>query len=506
MNSPVGAGDTPSIIDLLVIGGGINGVGVARDAVGRGLSVTLAESGDLAGATSSYSSKLIHGGLRYLENFEFRLVSEALAERETLLTIAPHLVWPARFIMPHVPELRPRWMIRTGLFLYDHLGRRTRLPGSSAVRLDSGVFHDGLRDQYRHGFIYSDCRADDARLVIANAIDAQQRGATILPRTAVLNAQRRHDHWVVQLSNGRSLKARSIVNAAGPWVKEVLNNRLKVPSSDSIRLVRGSHLVMPKLYAGDHAFILQNDDRRVIFMIPYEGRFTLVGTTDVVETGDPAHPVATDAEAEYLCRAIGRFLAKPSHPGDAVHRFAGVRPLYDDGSGDPSSITRDYTLRVDHEQDAAPVLSIFGGKLTTYRRLAEQVVDKIEPFVAGTPLQGSGWTGSQVLPGGDFGSGGLAKFRTDLANAYPWLDQPLCHSLLRRHGSRIHELLDGVRNQNDLGQNFGGNLTEREVEWFRRHEWANSADDILWRRSKCGLHMSAAQRTAFAGHIAASTH
>lgn len=498
------------LTDLLVVGGGINGVGVARDAIGRGLSVTLLDSGDLAGATSSYSSKLIHGGLRYLENFEFRLVSEALAERETLLTIAPHLVWPARFIMPHVPELRPRWMIRTGLFLYDHLGRRTRLQGSSGVRLDSGTYHDGLRNDYRHGFIYSDCRTDDARLVIANAIDAQQRGANILPRTALISAQRHHDHWAAQLSNGTTINARFIVNAAGPWVKEVLNRRLMVPSSDAVRLIRGSHLVMPKLYAGDHAFILQNDDRRVIFMIPYEGRFTLVGTTDVAETGDPAHPLATDAEAEYLCRAVGRYLVKQPHPADALHRFAGVRPLYDDGSGDPSSITRDYTLRVDHEHDAAPVLSIFGGKLTTYRRLAETVVDKLEPFFAGNARhahpQASGWTGKQLLPGGDFGDGGLTGFRAALAGTYPWLDPSLCLSLLRRHGSRIHAVLDGAQCMSDLGRQFGGNLTEREVHWFRVHEWAISADDILWRRSKCGLHMSAEQRSAFSDYIAAATN
>ncbi len=506
MSSPVGAGDTPSQVDLLVVGGGINGVGVARDAVGRGLSVTLVEKGDLAGATSSYSSKLIHGGLRYLEQFEFRLVSEALAERETLLTIAPHLVWPARFVMPHVPELRPRWMIRTGLFLYDHLGRRTRLPGSMAVRLDTLPYSDGLLAKYHHGFIYSDCRADDARLVIANAKDAEIRGAKILPRTTLVSAQRLHNHWQVMLSNGQQIAAHAIVNAAGPWVKEVLNNRLNVPSNDAVRLIRGSHLVMPKLYEGSHAFILQNDDRRVIFMIPYEGRFTLVGTTDVAETGDPAQPVATDAEAEYLCRAIGRYLAHVPKPHDAVLRFAGVRPLYDDGSGDPSSITRDYTLRLDHANDAAPVLSIFGGKLTTYRRLAEQVVDKIadyflEKLSDENCLQQSGWTGKAVLPGGDLGAMTHSEYRAALEAAYPWLETSLCHALFRRHGSRIHELLDGAHSTNDLGENFGGSLTAREVDWFCTQEWATSADDILWRRSKCGLHMTPEQRAVFSRNL-----
>jgi glycerol-3-phosphate dehydrogenase len=363
-------------------------------------------------------------------------------------------------------------------------------------------YSDGLQAKYRHGFIYSDCRADDARLVIANAQDAQMRGAKILPRTTLVSAQRLHSHWQVTLSNGQQIAARAIVNAAGPWVKEVLNNRLQVPSNDAVRLVRGSHLVMPKLYEGAHAFILQNDDRRVIFMIPYEGRFTLVGTTDVAETGDPSRPVATDAEAEYLCRAIGRYLARVPQPQEALLRFAGVRPLYDDGSGDPSSITRDYTLRLDHENDAAPVLSIFGGKLTTYRRLAEQVVDKIadyfpEKLSNQNSLPQSGWTGKAVLPGGDLGEQTIDQYRAELATKYPWLAVSLCNALFRRHGSRIHELLEGARSADDLGENFGGDLTEREVDWFRSHEWATTTEDILWRRSKCGLHMSNEQRAVF---------
>ena len=489
--------DTPQSappIDLLVIGGGINGAGIARDAAGRGFSVTLVERGDLAGATSSCSSKLVHGGLRYLEQFAFRLVAESLAERETLLRMAPHLVWPARFVMPHVPSLRPRWMIRAGLFLYDHLGGHhadSLLPGSASVRLDSGPFHAGLQDRYRHGFIYSDCRTDDARLVIANARDATRLGARILPRTELIAACRSGSLWQVQLAGGEALQARAIANVAGPWVKEVLNQRLGVPSADSVRLVRGSHLVLPRLYAGEHAFILQNDDRRVVFMIPYEGRFTLLGTTDVLETGDPLHPQPTAAEAAYLCAAAGRYLRQAPRPQDAVWRYAGVRPLYDDGSGDPSVITRDYTLRLDGNEHA-PVLSVFGGKLTTYRRLAEQVVDRLAVVLG---PRGPAWTAQSSLPGGDMPAGGLDGFvGQQIAPRYPWLPGSLREGLARRHGSELPDLLGDARGLEDLGEDFGGGLCERELEWMLAREWAHCADDILWRRSKCGLHMSPQQR------------
>ncbi len=494
-------------VDLLVIGGGINGVGIARDAVGRGLSVTLVERGDLAGATSSYSSKLIHGGLRYLEQFEFKLVAEALAEREILMGIAPHLVWPARFVMPHVPELRPRWMIRTGLFLYDNLGRlhghADLLPGSGAVRLDQAPYNHGLRNTLHHGFIYSDCRTDDARLVIANAQDARQRGARILTQTAVSSATRSHDIWTVQLSTGEQLRARAIANVAGPWVKSVLNEQLGVPSKDSVRLVRGSHLVMPKLYDGEHAFILQNDDRRVVFMIPYENDFTLLGTTDVVESGDPGKAQTSDAEAAYLCRAAGRYLAKTPSPDDAIWRFAGVRPLYDDGSGDPSSITRDYTLRLDagtRQRPLAPVLSVFGGKLTTYRHLAEQVMLQLRPLLGGA---GKRWTHQAPLPGGDIPDGDFIHFRdVALPNDYPWLDPALRVALARRHGSKVHALLRDTHTMSELGEHFGGGLYAREVQWFIDQEWARTAEDILWRRTKCGLHMTPAERQRLTDYLA----
>jgi glycerol-3-phosphate dehydrogenase len=472
-------------LDVLVIGGGINGAGIARDAAGRGLSTLLVERADLASATSSSSSKLIHGGLRYLEQFEFRLVAEALAEREILLGIAGHLVWPTRFVMPHVPELRPRWMIRVGLFLYDHLARRSVLPGSAAVRL-SGPYGNGLRPELKHGFVYSDCRVDDARLVIANALDARERGARILTGVECASAKRVSGGWRARLSNGEEIEAKAIINAGGPWVKKVLNETLHQPSGDAVRLVRGSHMVMPKLYEGDHAFILQNDDRRVVFMIPYGDLHTLVGTTDVpqldVESAQPSF-----AEVDYLCRAINRYLAKPARPGDAVWRFAGVRPLYDDGSSDPSAVTRDYTLRVDDDAGAAPVLSVFGGKITTYRRLAEEALHRLAPYFPGLK---PAWTGAAPLPGSDFGGRARIEARDAFFARHPGLPTPTLRAIFRRHGSKAGEVVGG----GGLGEDFGAGLTERELRYFVDREWARSAEDVLWRRTKAGLLMNEAQR------------
>jgi glycerol-3-phosphate dehydrogenase len=482
-------------VDLLVIGGGINGAGIARDAAGRGLKVLLVERGDLAGATSSASSKLIHGGLRYLEHYEFRLVAEALAEREVLLAIARHLVWPVRFVMPHVPELRPRWMIRAGLFLYDHLSRRASLPGSEAVRLDAPPYRAGLQPGFRHGFAYSDCRVDDVRLVIANALDAERRGATILPRCECLAARRENGRWRVTLVGGRELVARALVNAAGPWVKKVLNERLGQPSRDSVRLVKGSHIVLPQLYAGDHAFILQNDDRRVVFMIPYGERHTLIGTTDVLLEGDPGSPQATDAEVAYLCRAVNRYLANPVSPAQVAWRYAGVRPLYDDGSGDPSAITRDYTLRLDDDAGAAPVLSIFGGKITTYRRLAEHALEKL---AAHFPEMKGGWTATTPLVGGDFGALSREQARDAFFARYAALPQELLRGIFRRHGTLAYDVLGDARSAGDLGEDFGAGLTERELRYLVTREWAKTAEDVLWRRTKAGLHMSERQRARVA--------
>ncbi|MGA0116527.1 MAG: glycerol-3-phosphate dehydrogenase [Burkholderiales bacterium] len=489
---------TADPVDLLIIGGGINGTGIARDAAGRGLSVVLAEKDDLAAHTSSSSSKLIHGGLRYLEQFEFRLVAEALTEREILLRTARHLVWPARFIMPHVPGLRPRWMIRAGLFLYDHLARRDSLPGSQAVRLDRPPYADGLQSQFSHGFMYSDCRVDDARLVISNAMDARQRGAEILTRTECLSARREDRVWRITLGNEREIHARAIVNAAGPWVKQVLDGRLGQSGKDRVRLVKGSHIVLPQLNRGDHAFILQNDDRRVVFMIPYGESHTLVGTTDVPYDSDPGAVQASDAEVDYLCRAAGRYLRQPVLPSQVVWRYAGVRPLHDDGGNNPSAISRDYTLRVNDDSGHAPVLSIYGGKVTTYRRLAEHALHRLAPCFPGLR---DDWTASAPLPGGDFAGSTREQARDVLFDRHRNLPQALLRSLFRRHGMLAHVLLDGVTAISDLGQDFGAGLYAREVDWFIDQEWAAHSDDVLWRRTKCGLQLTRQQRQALADHV-----
>jgi glycerol-3-phosphate dehydrogenase len=475
--------------DLLIVGGGINGAGIARDAAGRGLSVVLVERDDLASATSSSSSKLIHGGLRYLEHYEFRLVAEALAERETLLRVAAHLAWPLRFVMPHVPELRPRWMIRAGLFLYDHLARRSLLPGSHAVRLDAPPYSSGLDSRLKRGFIYSDCRVDDARLVVANALDAASRGARVLVGVECLAARRAEGGWRVSLSNGEELGARALVNAAGPWVKAVLNERLGQPSDDAVRLVRGSHILAPRLYEGEHAFILQNDDRRVVFMIPYEERFTLIGTTDVA-VGELTRPVQpSQDEVEYLCRAASRYLARRLTASEVLWRFAGVRPLYDDGTADPSAVTRDYTLRLDDAAGAAPVLSVFGGKITTYRRLAEQALDKLKPYFPGLK---SAWTGAAPLPGSEFATRESAQ--SAFFARYRDLPQPWLRGIFRRHGALAGQVLGDGK----LGEHYGAGLTERELRYLVDREWARSAEDVLWRRTKCGLHMSEPERARVA--------
>ena len=481
--------------DLLVVGGGVNGTGIARDAAGRGLSVLLVEKDDLACATSSWSSKLIHGGLRYLELYEFRLVAEALAEREVLLKVAAHLVWPARFVMPHVPELRPRWMIRAGLFLYDHLSRRTSLPGSKAVRLDAPPYSSGLNPRFKHGFIYSDCRVDDARLVIANAMDARTRGARVLTRTEFVSAERAHGHWQAHLSNGEQVAAKAVVNAAGPWVKSVLNKRLCQSSRDAVRLVKGSHIVLPKLYQGEHAFILQNDNRRVVFMIPYGDLHTLVGTTDVPVQNEDDPPEATAQEIAYLCRAVSRYLARPARPQDVVWKYAGVRPLYDDGTADPSAVTRDYTLRVDDYAGAAPVLSVFGGKITTYRMLAEQVMAKLAPYFPG--LKPS-WTERVPLSGSDFGDATRVEARDAFFAGHPHIAEATLRGIFRRHGTQAQAMVgDG-----DLGEDLGAGLTEREVRYFVAQEWAQTAEDVLWRRSKAGLLMSREQQERVAALLA----
>jgi glycerol-3-phosphate dehydrogenase len=395
--------------------------------------------------------------------------------------------------MPHVPELRPRWMIRAGLFLYDHLSRRTSLPASHAVRLDTPPFSSGLRPELRHGFIYSDCRVDDARLVVANAMDARQRGATVLTRTECVSALRKEGLWQASLSNGETHSCRAIVNAAGPWVKQVLNARLAQPSRDAVRLVRGSHIVLPKLYDGDHAFILQNHDRRVVFMIPYGDLHTLVGTTDVPQ--ERFSPEPSEDETQYLCAAVNRYLAKPVSPRDVVWKYAGVRPLYDDGAADASSVTRDYTLRVDDEAGSAPVLSVFGGKITTYRRLAEQAMDRLAPYF---PRMKRAWTDATPLPGSDFGGRARVEWRDEFFGKFSGkAPESTLRALFRRHGTLAHD----VAGEGDLGEDYGAGLTEREVDWFVAQEWARAAEDVLWRRTKAGLLMSEAQRARVAARL-----
>lgn len=478
-----------SDFDLLVIGGGVNGAGIARDAQGRGLSTCLVERGDLAGATSSNSSKLIHGGLRYLEQYEFRLVREALAEREVLLRIAPHIVWPMRFVLPHRPEMRPRWVIRAGLFLYDHLARRVSLPGTESIATATHRYGAPLSAEITAAFAYSDCWVEDSRLVILNARDAAARGAEVLVRTAFAGAERSGEGWTCRLvaedGSERRVTARALVNAAGPWVLEA-QDAAHAPPQGRVRLIRGSHIVLPALYEGDQAYILQNDDRRVVFVIPYEGRFSLVGTTDVPHHGDARSARCTEEEAAYLCAAVGRQFRRAPKPEEIVWSYSGVRPLHDDGADNPSAVTRDYVLKMDNGAGRAPVLTVYGGKITTYRRLAEEAVERIGAAIArpSTP-----WTGSAALPGGEFGGLDLPGFEAEMARRHPWLAPDALRRMVRAYGSDLDALLDGASGPNAMGEEYGAGFTERELDWLVRHEWARTAEDVLWRRSKLGLHM-----------------
>ncbi len=494
--------------DLVIIGGGVNGAGIARDAAGRGLKVLLAESGDLAHATSSASTKLVHGGLRYLEHFEFRLVAEALAEREVLLSIAPHIVWPLEFVLPHERHLRPAWMIRAGLFLYDHLGaralrsggRRNSLPGSRAVALAPAGYGAGLKPQFRRGFAYFDCWVDDARLVVLNARSAAQHGALILPRTRCMAAFREQGAWRVALEDAhgeREVSARALVNAAGPWVRRVLDRELGLASTGNVRLVKGSHIVVPRIHEKKHAYLLQNPDRRIVFLIPYERNFTLVGTTDVPVSGADAGSAISTEEVAYLCAAASRYAARPITPESVAWSYSGVRALYDDGRTDPSAVTRDYHLMLDAGEGEAPLVSVFGGKITTYRRLAEQVLDTLARWLpAARP-----WTDTEPLPGGNFGGRGFDELLAEAMARRPKLPERFLARLLRRHGTLAAEILGEARSQAELGEHFGGGLYEAELRYLVANEWAREAEDVLWRRTKCGLHMDAAQRERVAAFL-----
>ncbi|MBW7055365.1 glycerol-3-phosphate dehydrogenase [Paracoccus bogoriensis] len=506
-------GSTRDITDLFVIGGGINGCGIARDAAGRGLSVTLAEMGDLAQATSSASTKLFHGGLRYLEYFEFRLVREALIEREVLLRAMPHISWPMRFVLPYHPEMRfdsdtptskllgvlmpwmkgrrPAWLIRLGLFLYDNLGGRKILPGTTTLSLPGTPEGAPLKPQFRRAFEYSDCWVEDSRLVVLNARDAEARGARILTRTRVLSAERENEHWRVTTQDSetgetRQHLARMLVNAGGPWVGEIIQTRIRLNSTEGVRLVRGSHIVTRRLYDHDKCYFFQGTDGRIIFAIPYETDFTLIGTTDADHDDPSRRPECTPEERDYLLAFANQYFARQLGPEDVVWSYSGVRPLYDDGAQSATAATRDYTLKVDRN-GGAPVLNVFGGKITTYRRLAESALEKIAPFFPGLP---GAWTRGVPLPGGDFPVDAVGRLVCDLRGAHPFLSAPWALRLVRAYGSEAATILNGARQAADLGRDFGATLTEAEVIWLMEREYARSAEDIVWRRSKLGLRMT----------------
>ncbi len=517
-------GNQSGVFDLFVIGGGINGCGIARDAAGRGLSVALAEMGDLASATSSASTKLFHGGLRYLEYFEFHLVRESLSERETLLTAMPHISWPMRFVLPYHPDMRfegqtptgkllatfmpwmkgrrPAWLIRLGLFLYDNLGGRTLLPGTRTVDLKVDPVGRPLQSRFAHAYEYSDCWVEDSRLVVLNARDAEARGARIMTRTKVVSAERAGDLWQVTVDHAgqaQVIAARAIVNAGGPWVEQVVRGTLRLNSSEGVRLVRGSHIVTKKLYDHDKCYFFQGEDGRIIFAIPYEQDFTLIGTTDQDHTQPPGEAVVcTEAEQDYLCAFASRYFAKPVTRKDIVWTYSGVRPLYDDGAKSATAATRDYVLSVD--ATGAPLLNVFGGKITTYRRLAESAMDKLVPFFPG--LKGT-WTARVPLPGGDFPVDGVADLTARLARDYPFLDAYWTGRLIRAYGTEAWAVLGTAKVAEDLGRAFGATLTEAELRWLRTHEYARTAEDVIWRRSKLGLRLSKKQTAEIAAFMEA---
>lgn len=499
------------VLDLFVIGGGINGCGIARDAAGRGLSVGLAEMHDIASATSSSSTKLFHGGLRYLEYFEFRLVREALIEREVLLKAMPHIAWPMRFVLPYHHEMRfenqtptsrllatfmpwmkgrrPAWLIRLGLFLYDNLGGRKILPATRTLDLTYGPEGKPLKSKFTKAYEYSDCWVEDSRLVSLNARDAAERGAQIMVRTKVISTTRNADHWVVTLQDLRDqstfeCRARMLVNAAGPWVGDVIHGSLRLNSSEGVRLVRGSHIVTRKLYEHDKCYFFQGTDGRIIFAIPYQTDFTLIGTTDEEHGNPDERPVCTDAERDYLLSFASNYFERPVTKADVVWSYSGVRPLYDDGAENASAATRDYTLKVD--DNGAPVLNVFGGKITTYRRLAEEAMDLVGAHLDGAKAP---WTAGAPLPGGDFPVDDVLKLITELKFKYPFLDILWAQRLVRAYGTEADTMLAGAERMEDLGKHFGETLTAREVEWLMEHEFAQTAEDVIWRRTKLGLRL-----------------
>jgi len=481
-----------TVYDIAIIGGGVNGCGVARDAAGRGLSVYLAEKDDLASGTSSASTKLIHGGLRYLEHYEFRLVRESLREREVLWAMAPHIIAPLRFVFPHMKGLRPAWLIRLGLFLYDHLGGRERLPGSHSVDLKTDPVGQPLRVEFTQGFEYSDCSVDDARLVLLNALDAARRGAHIHTRCEVTAASREGALWDLEVKDHQSgkinrIRARALVNATGPWIGDVVATRITVPSQARIRMVKGSHIVVPRMFDHDKAYIFQNPDQRIIFAIPYQHDFTLIGTTDIDYSGNPEDVAAESDEIAYLCQAVSKYFSKAVLPADVAWSYSGVRPLYDDGKSAAQEATRDYVLERDGSPGDAVVLNVFGGKITTYRKLAEEVLGKLKPWF---PTMAKAWTGGAVLPGGDFPVDGRAALAAELTLQYPGIPAALLNRYVRTYGTLSAIILGQSSTVADLGYHFGAGLYQCEVDYLVHNEWAVSAEDIIWRRTKLGLTMS----------------
>jgi D-erythritol 1-phosphate dehydrogenase len=484
--------------DLFIVGGGINGVGIARDAAGRGLSVALCEKGDLAEGTSSRSGKLVHGGLRYLEYYEFRLVREALIEREVLLESAPHIIWPMRFVLPHSPDDRPAWLVRLGLFLYDHLGGRKRLPGTRTLNLGTAPEGRPIRAEFTRAFEYSDCWVDDARLVVLNAVDARERGADIHTRTTCVSARRENGLWrIVTRGMGGSeteVQARVLVNAAGPWVNDVIGRVAGLNSAHDVRLVKGSHIIVPKFWDGPQAYLVQNTDKRVIFINPYENDLALIGTTDIPYEGRAEDVAADEREIDYLIAAVNRYFKAELKKSDVIHSYSGVRPLYDDNEDNPSAVTRDYVFELDAGEGKAPLLSVFGGKITTFRKLSEHALEKLTPFF---PAMKPKWTAGAHLPGGDIADVDFDGFLGNLQSEYAFLPRQLALHYARLYGTRARSILGNASKLSDLGTKLGPNLYESEALYLLHEEWALEAEDVLTRRTKHGLHMNRAQRKVF---------
>lgn len=498
--------DDKDVYDLFVIGGGINGCGIARDAAGRGYSVFLAEMDDLASGTSSSSTKLVHGGLRYLEHYEFRLVREALIEREILWKNAPHIIWPLRFVLPHHTGLRPAWLLRLGLFLYDHLGGRKLLPATRVLDMNSDPAAGPLKQLFSKAFEYSDCWVNDARLVVLNARDAAARGAVIRTRTKVIDAQRDDGLWQITIADQltgqtETVAARLLINASGPWVDEVLRGVTHSSNARNVRLVQGSHIVVPRKFGDPRAYIFQNQDDRIIFAIPYEDGYTLIGTTDHDYQGDPGESAITDAEVEYLCDASSEYFSEKVVPDDVVWSYSGVRPLYDDGASEAKEATRDYVLVSEGDAGEAMLINVFGGKITTYRKLAEAMMEKIEKQLGRN--KGS-WTADAALPGGEFPATGFDAALADLRQQYDFLEPDHARRLMRLYGLEANRILGNSKSYDDLGKHFGGDLYAAEVDHLVAHEWARTTDDILWRRTKRGLVLSDSQVADLSGYLVQS--